>query len=179
MRQLSLLGAISTLLVLAGCTLVYSTHPLGEAPLAVQAEDWEGTWYNPGGSLTIMIEDHEKGILQAAWVEESDGELAFKSFQVLLLESDEWIFCNIKEPESNRYLWGRIKRADNQILVWMPEASELAALVEADKLPGTVEEDGDVILPQLTSEQLQVITSGEHCALLDWSDPVVLFRLSE
>jgi hypothetical protein len=146
--------------------------------LAVQAEDWEGTWYNPGGSMTIMIEDQEKGILQAAWVEESGGELAFKSFQVFLRESGEWIFCNIKEPESDSYLWGRLKRGDNQILVWMPEASEVAALVEAGALPGTVEEDGDVVLPQLTPEQLQVMTSEKHCALLNWSEPIVLFRLN-
>jgi hypothetical protein len=145
----------------------------------VQPEDWEGTWYNPGGSMTIMVEDQEKGILQAAWVEESDGELAFKSFQVFLVESDEWIFCNIRDSESERYIWGRIKQGDNQIIVWMPEASEVAALVEAGILPGTVEEDGDVVLPQLTAEQLQVITSGEHGALLDWSDPAVLFRLTD
>jgi hypothetical protein len=176
---------VTCLLALAGCTNVYSSRPIGEQAAVLDEEAWEGTWVNRGGAMTIMVEDAGQGALQAAWVEENDGVLKLHSFHVMLRQSGDWIFCNLREPDEQdeqenteeRYLWGRIKNQDGQILFWLPEVDKVKALVEQGVLPGTVDEEGDVLLSPLTPEQLQVITSGEHGVLLDWEEPIVLLRL--
>lgn len=51
-------------------------------------------------------------------------------------------------------------------------------LVEKGALPGIAESDGNVVLGDLTSEHLKLITSSAKGALLDWEEPTVLIRLS-
>jgi hypothetical protein len=50
------------------------------------------------------------------------------------------------------------------------------ALVEAGTLPGTVTDGGDVVLDQLSRQQLELLTSEGHAELWSWTEPGVLTR---
>lgn len=179
-RRLVLLGrsvlvAVS-LLGFVGCNAVYSTKPVGEKVVSISAEDWDGTWIDSELSTPVTIEvmDAQKGLLKAAWIE----KMALESCEVQLLESGEWMFGNLKDKDRpNLFVWGRIKKDHSQIILWFPEVSKIRELVEAGKLPGSVDKEGDVTLGDLTAEHLARITSKDS-PLFEWDEPVILVRLS-
>ena len=103
-----------------------------------------------------------------------------ESFEAHLLESGEWMFVNLKDDEKeNRFIWGRIKKDASQIIVWPPDASKISEMVKAGSLPGTVGEDGDVTLGDLKAEHLSLIKSDDKGILFDWTEPIILIRLSK
>lgn len=166
---------------ISACAVVYSTKPVGQNPVMIDAKDWKGTWILPGGSMTIRVADAKKGLLQAAFVEESDDKLKMEVHDVTLLESGNWIFWSMKdkpEAEGVRYFWGRIKNEKNQMYVWQPDAEKFKELVKAGKLPGTVEKD-NVVLGELTPDHLKLITSEEAGVLFDWASPAVFTKLAD
>ena len=64
MKVVSSLVTIVCAFFIAGCSLVYSTGPMGEVPLSVKAEEWEGTWMHKDGSVFIHVVDATNGLLQ-------------------------------------------------------------------------------------------------------------------
>jgi hypothetical protein len=79
------------------------------------------------------------------------------------------------EPAPTRYMWGRVRLADNAIYAWGPEPKAFVRLVSAGRLPGTVDE-GSVVLGPLGAEHYALIISGSEGVVLDWEDPLVLYR---
>lgn len=159
-----------------GCNAVYSTKPVGEKSVSAAAEDWDGTWIASTMStpVTLQVTDAQKGLLKAVWIE----KMSLESCEVQLLESGEWMFGTVKDKDQiNLFVWGRIKKDGNQIIVWFPSVSRIKDLVQAGKLPGTVDEDGDVTLGDLKAEHLARLTNAES-PLFEWEEPLVLVRLS-
>lgn len=172
-----MLAAVSVL-SLAGCSTVYSTKPIGENVVSiVEPAEWEGTWINSSMDVPVIIKvtDAQKGILKAMWIE----DMKLESHEVQLLGSGEWMFGNIKDDKDGRFLWGRIKQEASQIILWFPDVAKISALVKAGSLPGTVDEGGDVTLGDLKAEHLSLIMSDDKGILFDWTDPLVLIRLSK
>ncbi|MBN2431888.1 MAG: hypothetical protein JXQ27_10445 [Acidobacteria bacterium] len=170
----AVLAGVSLCLVL-GCNAVYSTKPVGETVIPVKAEDWEGTWFNKDGTVRLAIHDAEQGILQLAWIE----KMKLESYQVRLLGAGDWLFANIRETgETERYLWARIVRDGEQINLWVPAVEKIRVLVEKGRLPGTVEDSGTLILGDLTTDHLRLITSEAEGVLFEWDKPIVLLRLT-
>ena len=96
-----------------------------------------------------------------------------------LLESGDWIFASIPDKDNlKRYLWGRIKQDGQQVVVWVPDSEKFQALVEEGKLPGKIE-DSDVILGNLTSDHLKLITSETEGVLFEWDEPIIFRRFSK
>lgn len=172
---------VCSFFLLTACSSVYSINPVGEKPVHLELDEWNGNWLGANGVMTIRVKDAEHGILQVAWIE--DMELL--QYQVQLLESGDWVFFNLREEEDDDgYFWGRVKKDSNSIILWDPEISKFRTLVEAGTLPGEVkksgkdnEYDSDVILGELTVEHLQIITSEKNGVLFDWDDPLVLIKL--
>lgn len=79
------------------------------------------------------------------------------------------------EPAPSRYMWGRVRLADNAIYAWGPEPEAFVRLVSAGRLPGTVDE-GSVVLGPLGPEHYALIISGSEGVVLDWEEPLVLYR---
>ena len=183
MKQISSLMFALSLLVLTGCSAVYSVNPVGEKPLAIEADEWNGTWRGGGDAVSIKVTDGEKGILQMAWIE----NMEFNLFQARLLESNTWVFVNFKEKvDDDGYLWARINKSGNSITMWDPDVDKIRALVTDGTLPGTVKGsdegvagNGNVVLGELTAEHLKILTSDDKGILLDWENPIFLQRLSE
>jgi hypothetical protein len=172
-----MLVAVSVL-SLAGCSSVCSTKPVGEKAVAVEPEEWEGTWINSemDTPVSIKVTDAKKGILKAMWID----KMKMESCDFQLLESGTWMFGSMrKDDKDNRYLWGRIKKDAGQIIVWIPDVTKIRELVKAGTLTGTVAEDGDVTLGDLNAAQLSVITSEDKGLLFEWTNPLILIRLSK
>jgi hypothetical protein len=119
----------------------------------------------------------EAGLLEIAWVEEGDTGFKLESYQAHLMKCGEWMFCSLKSQDSELYLWGRLKRNDNQLVIWFPDTARIRALVEAGSLPGKVDEDKNVTLGMLTASQLGLITSDDDVPLMEWEEPLVLVRM--
>lgn len=162
--------------LLTGCSAVYSTDPIGNEPVKLKPADWQGSWLHPEGTITIEILDAEKGLLRAAWIE----NMELKSFDVHLLSSNDWMFGSTKDkPNDPHYIWGRVKHQDNQLIVWSPDVAKFKSLVKEGSLPGTLDDGGDVILGELTADQLSLITSEKNGVPFNWDEPLVLIRLSQ
>jgi len=166
------------LVLLAGCSAAYVTQPLGEAPLVLSAPEWDGTWLHREGAVTVKVMDSEKGRLQVGWVESREEGLKYFQYDVLLYQAGDWLFGNVRENGSQRYVWARVKKEADQITLWTPETTQLEQLVRRGVLPGAIDEDGNVILAPLTAEQLRAITTGRHGEVLEREEPVVLLRVA-
>lgn len=184
---------------LAACDTVTSPMPLGEKPAVIEAGDWEGRWLNAEGYLDLTVVDGTNGLLRIAY----DDDGTHQEMDIELRTAGEWTFVNFTEedfeeseglasspcspvdspkpdlPECEEqpsgYFWGRIRHMDDTLVAWGPEPAAFVRLVEQGLIPGTVEE-GSVVLGPLTSEHYEIITSGAHGVVLDWENPMVLYR---
>lgn len=176
MKALNSLVTIACACVIAGCANVYSTGPMGETPFVVKADEWQGTWVHKDGSVDIKVIDATSGRLQVAWIE----NMKLASHNVQLLQAGERLFGSVEDDgNTNKYLWGLVKKDKNQIVIWTPSVSRFKILVEDHTLPGTVSKDKDVMLGNLTGEHYAVITSETRGILFDWDSPVILIRLAK
>ena len=173
--KLTVFGVL--MVVLAGCDLVASRYPVGEA-MSVEESEWEGTWLGGDGALTVRVVDAEKGLLEAAWVEEKDGEFVLEAVGVYLRQFDDWTFASFSgvEDEEPDLLWSRLGRDQDQLFLWWPRPEEFERLVKAGLLPGKME-DGDVLLDRLEAEHLALIVSEENGVLFAWDEQMTFHRL--
>ncbi len=185
--------AAALLSFLAACDVVLSTHPVGLEPVAIEAEEWQGTWVSGEGAFTVTVPEGVAGRVELAWVEEEDGKPVLKTSPVHLRSAGEWIFGSLQnddddpgagrpgsgQPENVRFLWGRLAKDEGQILFWLPRVEKFQQLVEGGVLPGTVEEGGDVVLGQLEASHLALIASEERGVLFEWEAPMIFRRLDD
>ena len=166
----------------ASCTGVTSSHPVGEAAMQLQAQEWEGAWLDAdGGVLLVNVMDGAAGELRVTWVEEQDAGHRLDESRVYARVSSKWVFGSIEtERESasapSEYLWGRMVMREDVLLVWRPAAEKFQQMVEAGVLPGEASV-GNVRLGRLEREHMLLITSEEGGVLFDWDDPIVFRRL--
>jgi hypothetical protein len=150
---------------------------VGCEPYQALASDWNGVWRSVDGVLTLKVLKEKEGQIQAAWIDDPKTELELKTVDLSLLKCGEAIFVNTKDPEKPKrkeFIWGRLKRSDKQILIWIPVDSKFETLVQEKKLPGKM--DGDsVILGKLEAKHLELL-STEASDLYEWQDPLVLFK---
>lgn len=176
------IGGLFTLLLsvlIFGCAAVSSVEPVGERPKEISQNEWDGTWIHKDHSIRIKVLNEQRGLLQVAWVEEKGGGLKFESYQVVLRESGQWIFGNVKEKEdAASHYWALMKKEAGQIVVWTPDPAQFRKLVHTGVLRGRVEKY-DVMLEKLTPDDLKVILSGDQGVCFEWQSPVVFFRIGK
>ena len=172
--------SIISIVCIVGCSGVYSTRPVGEKPHLLTPTDWEGTWIHSEGAVTMRVIDAGKGVLEVAWLEKKLDGLALESYKVYLRESGDWLFGNLENPDRpQHYLWGRVKREEGQLILWIPDLSKFTDLVKKGVLPGKVEESGDVVLDNVTAAHLKLIKSDTHGSMFQWENPITGIRLSK
>jgi hypothetical protein len=163
--------------------MVAGKGPIGEAPVLLNAKDWDGTWFNPGGDYCMMkVKNENEGIIRLAWIED-DKEMTHKSSDVFIRKSGSWLFASIKEEDdkeaaNNLYVWAIIKKSQKTIFIWLPNEERFKKLIEAKTLPGEVRKSM-VMLGDLKPEHMKIITSEERNFLFDWENPLVLIKLSD
>ncbi|NIP18841.1 MAG: hypothetical protein GWM87_12315 [Xanthomonadales bacterium] len=182
------------LVLLGGCSAVYSPVPLGEDPLPLVAADWEGTWLFEGDIVKVRVTDAGQGKLRLLAID--GGELDV--VDVHIRTSGGWNFISMPDeedgedpdsPDTNEdgqlhYAWGRIVIEGDQLIVWAPDVAKFRRLVREEKLPGSlVGPDGkpgdNVYLGQLEAAHYTLITSGEEGVLMDWDEPGVGIRVAK
>ena len=174
---------LCTLFALCSCTMVASRIPIGEAPVVLDAKEWDGTWFNPGGDYCVMkVKNEKEGVLRLSWFE-NDKEMTYKSGDVFIKKSGNWLFASIKADDEKDatetvYAWAIIKKNKKIILIWLPNEERFKKLIEAKTLPGVVKKDM-IVLGDLKPEHMKIIVSEERSLLFDWEDPLVLIKLSD
>ena len=194
MRMRDVLCGLLAGMLITGCSSVMSTRPVGEAPLALVSEEWSGTWTDSEGFLEVRVVDPEAGRIEAAWIETHDSGFELERVEVSLRSGGDAVFANVLESANDDgdaaetveggagdeaaplFAFVRVAREGDKLVLWWPEVEAFRELVEAGKLPGKVTDGKDVVLDQLSSGQLGLLTSDDSASLYDWKDPRVLLR---
>jgi hypothetical protein len=164
---------------------------MGEKPVNLSEEQWEGTWLVDEGAVYLEVTDAENGKLMLTAIEGAEPEV----FELQIRTAGDWMFGSVLDEEDAddpqsldknidgqpRYTWGRIKNDGDQITFWVPDVSKFRALVKSESLPGVVKDekestDTNVYLGELKAEHYELITSGTEGVLMQWEDPIVLIR---
>src|SRR5210317_1214779 len=97
MRMRGLFTSLMIALLLGGCSAVLTTEPIGEEPLLIVAEEWEGTWTDSEDFLEIRVVDSAMGRLEVAWIETDAEGFELERVDVLLRQGGEAIYANVLE----------------------------------------------------------------------------------
>lgn len=176
-----LVTGMGVTILLCGCNAVYSSRPVGDKPTDIQShqDQWEGTWMAPdGGAMTVKVLDGSNGILKVGWIQEDKGELKIQTADVYLRDGGGWTFASVKPQEEagqNGYVWARIEMKERIVILWAPDGMKFKTLVEDGKIPGSVE-GSDVVLGNLESNHLDLITAETNGVLFDWDEPLVMIK---
>jgi hypothetical protein len=177
-----LLATVIGLLLLCGCSAVWSVAPIGEKPAEIEAGEWEGHWQEPDGRVVALkVVDARRGaLLMASCGADDEGQTSSNTMRIELRQSHDWLFANTKAADQNEptenYAWVRVKNEEGRITFWAPDADKFRPLVEKGTLPGR-REGNDVVLGRLTERQLDAIRSGKHGVLFLWDEPQTLVRI--
>jgi len=182
MRYLVQILALCLVFNLWGCASVYVASPLGAEPLVLEASDWEGQWV--GGSdavVTVRVMDKNRGVLQLSEINYEPGNRArLDNETVYLRQWNDFLFASVPtqgEEDRPLFFWARLERVEDRVVFWLPDHKKIKALVEAGKLPGTIEKDGDVVLGELEEAHYRILTSDKEGILYQWENPGVLMRI--
>jgi hypothetical protein len=180
---------VSTLglgLSLLGCDAVTSSAPIGSQAVPIDAKNWDGAWLGDAGEpVRFRVVDSANGILRMSEMEGDDSERRWKHSYLYLRTAaghEDWIFASMKDDpddEPPKYVWARVKKQGDYLLVWRPDSTRFQALVEEGALPGELEDDRDIHLQELDEEGLALIIGEERGVLFEWDDPLILRRLDE
>ena len=175
-----LVRALALAALATACNVVTSDEPLGTTPLTLDPAAWDGTWLHAEGSIALKVTDPEAGGLVMVSIDESNDTLETSVSHLRLMHHDGWTFANLRpeeEPDTN--YWFRVQTEGRQLIAWLPSPARFAEAIEAGHLPGEVDEHGNVHLPELTAEQLEVITDSTHGILVEWEQPIAFLRVSD
>lgn len=169
-----------------GCTAVRVAQPVGEKPLVLDRADWEGTWITESdeGAVEFKVADAAKGeLLLLSIVKDKDGKPTLSTMTILLRESGGWLFGSVvAEDDKDRakdFLWGRIMRENDQILIWKPDVGKFQELVGQGKLKEVKSEGGDLHLEAFSAADLKALTTGALGVPFEWDRPMVLRRVAK
>lgn len=173
MRARNLMQLIVLICFPAACTVVYSPSPIGISPAVLDAAEWDGSWIHSAGYLTITVLDAESGRIRAGWIEGDKVE----KYSGEIRTAGDWMFGNVRDgSERNLWLWGRIKKETREIILWVPSVETFKKLIESGQIPGTVDDDGNIILAEMTPDHLQAVMSCTAGPAMEWEHPIVLLR---
>jgi len=164
---------------LGGCYGVYSDQLVGDKPVVLVSDEWEGTWIHKDGAVTVAVTNKSHGLLQVGWVEKKQGNLEFESYRVELRQSGQWVFGNVRDPEQpKRVLWARVRKEGNQVTLWIPDRARFEEMVRQRQIEGKVDTPGeDVMLIGFGPETVGRLLA-DHGLPLQWDEPLVFQRLA-
>ena len=191
MNKLFRVFMLLSLLGLAACESVFVEQPLGDEVVVLDEATWQGQWINGDMVITTTIIDAGRGILQAAWIERGEHGAELEMATGYVRKTGDHIYLNlpnfdennetVAEPGKTRspeYHWARLDHLGNSARLWWPDQNAFRSAVKAGTLPGTIKDDEDVVLGELSPEQLQRINSPE-ANLLGWTEPMVFVRIGD
>ncbi|MEJ2384417.1 MAG: hypothetical protein P8Y54_08460 [Xanthomonadales bacterium] len=175
MKRLCVLITIFAVLVMAGCESVYAPRPMGEAAVPLD-ESWSGTWLADGAAVTTRVRDAAQGRLQVAWIESGAEGPELEVLDGAVRSTAGLVFFSVEDRDTEHgYQWVVVDHSPNRVRAWYPDPEAFVEAVERGEIPGKAFE-GSVILGELTEAHLARIADPAS-GLLDWREPLVLFRV--
>lgn len=161
------------LLTVIGC--FESQEPVGETPIGINPQEWEGTWVSldkKTDTLVLQVVDAPQGILLMKktiwndWKKQVDSRTSV----LYLRKSGDWLFASWKQEfEDKGFLWGRtgnwaMKDGRRVILFWLPDFEKVPRLITRGELPGRLvggKEGKQEILGPLLPKHYRVLRDRE------------------
>jgi hypothetical protein len=170
-------------LLLTGCSSAFSTKPLGQQPVKLDADKLDGVWAAVGGAVVnVMVTDAEAGKARMASIEKEGKEFKLQQIDVEVRESNGQMFLNLLEPAEGerkaRYEWTRLALRDGEILIWRAKFDEVKKAVDEKKLAARVNiKDKEILIESDHEKAAAFLASPEAMSLFDYAEPSVLMRL--
>jgi hypothetical protein len=177
------------LTVFTGCIAVNSENLIGFSPVELDADDWEGIWYEGETVVFIKVKDREKGILRVGTVDDKDDNLVLKQFDVYLRKGKKAIFGNIPykqiaeedldKLEENSYSWFLVRHDAKKLNLIFPNGDTLKKLLDVGKVKG--EKTKNSLVLKGTSEELTEFfePSEDNSMFYYWKESSHFIRLTK
>ena len=182
---------LCSILLLTACESVFVGQPLGKDVVVLDEATWQGQWLNGEVVITTTVIDAENGILQAAWIERGEHGAELEIATGYVRKTGDHIYLSLPNLDSNEvpiegnapakspeYHWARLDHDQRTATLWWPNQDRFREAVKSGQLPGTIKDDDDVLLDELSTEQLELINSPES-NLLGWTEPMMLVRIGD
>lgn len=177
---------VMLLVSLCACGTVHVPAPVGDAPLAIDAGDWEGTWCEPSAAtaagdtpepapntcVRVVVVDAAAGVLDAIDIE--DAETLRVHLGHIPDQPDAALVT--LEGEHGYELVERIRRTGTLMVGWEASARGFSAMIDRGGLAGRHEDD-DAWVESLDPAAIARIARDEDRSLFDWTAPWVLVRI--
>jgi hypothetical protein len=172
-----LLGAVC--LMASACSPLGSLQPLGEKAVVLKPEEINGDWVSNGGHLKMLVTDATNGTALVAWIEEHDNDLKMKRLKLVVRQTDETTFINVRflDETNEVYMIGRGKLSDNTLLFWPGDKDALKKAVKQGKFSITETNDADIIVSTNFQQAAEFLASPAGKAMFDFEEPIVLTRM--
>jgi probable HAF family extracellular repeat protein len=174
MRTLTFLLASLMVLATTACSTVYSVMPVGDEPVYLEPEKWEGLWAVNFGdevkSVRVSVVDAAGGIL-----EYGDPEDCTDADRVVVrqhrYEGGKAKFIGeLSKWDDWGYVWGKFQRVGDALIIWPPVADEFQKLIEIGKISGqsVSVEDNDLLIDPLSMDPLDRISIDVNHELFNY-----------
>jgi hypothetical protein len=143
MKKITSLIVLVSMLFLTSCSSVVSHFPVGKEKIALESDQWDGTWLADKNVVKMKVIDRENGIVQMAWIEEVGNELQPKSVIFQVLKGGKWIYANVLEMEGKKaedaYYWGVVKKEQGRIVFLYPSVPAFVQAAESQRIKAVIE----------------------------------------
>jgi len=161
---------------LASCGSVLASVPVGDTVVQLSPEQWQGTWLHQEVVVTTNILDKDNGLLQASWIERREEGVGLEVAKgTVRATGDKTFFVTRDENRNELFLWARVKKGDNYLIMWPPNVEQFRILINNGELAGELTEHG-VVLGELKPEFIEMI-DDPSANLLDWKNPHIFVRI--
>ncbi len=154
---------------------VYADSPVGLEPLALDPDEWGGSWIHGEGTAVSTVVDAAGGILELQGVGLADDE---GPATVELRSVGGTILASVL-GEGGYYLWALVVRRDAQIVLFLPDVEAFGDLVDARRLPGRTEDSPmgkSVYLEGLEALHMEPIAADHESVQFEWREPTALIH---
>ena len=129
-----------------------------------------------GAAVTTRVRDAAQGRLQVAWIESGAEGPELEVLDGAVRSTAGLVFFSVEDRDTEHgYQWVVVDHSPNRVRAWYPDPEAFVEAVERGEIPGKAFE-GSVILGELTEAHLARIADPAS-GLLDWREPLVLFRV--
>ena len=182
------LVAFLLLAFITSCSSVVSKYAVGLEDHSIIAGEWNGTWFNENETIKIHVMDESKGIIALAWIEHSQKGFKFESMTCQIKRGKNWLYANVLEIPNEKvdgYYWGKLKKENRRILLWLPSAEAFREAAEAQQTNAIVDVTHSTKLKMETTETVKLLDNPEKIVNLieisgskffQWEDPIVLIQ---
>jgi hypothetical protein len=184
----------------AGCDVVRTAAPVGDRPVVLDPQEWNGVWAAPADlpaclasldaaaghgddvCLVVSVADAQVGVLAITSPDEDHAVRAYvRSAQGSSGQSAT--FLSLEGEGDLQGMWMRLRKSDNLIVTWDPDAAPFRELVRAGLLPGSERPEegsdarGELEIDRLDAGALALVVDDHGRTLFDWINPGVFVRV--